>query len=321
MDLQINGYAGLDFNRHPVPAARLSRAIQRAGVTSYFATVITNAPETIGKLVRAAGRDGAAGIHLEGPFISPEDGARGAHDRAHVRPPDWNLFCRWQEAAAGRIRIVTLSPDWPVAVRFIEKCAASGVTVSIGHTSATPAQIRAAVAAGARMSTHLGNGVPPVLPRHPNCIWEQLAEDRLAACVIADGFHLPDSVLKVVMRVKGAGTMLVSDAVHLAGMRPGRYAAPVGGRVVLTKTGRLHLEENPKLLAGSARMLPDAVDHLVSGGLCNLAEAWEMASTRPAAFMGLPQGAGLAPGAPADFVTFDRPARIRAVWKSGRPVA
>jgi N-acetylglucosamine-6-phosphate deacetylase len=314
VDLQINGYGGLDMNRVPIAQGTLGQMTRRLwgqGVTSYFPTVITNSAEAIEQAMTAiareceedhAARNGVAGIHLEGPFISPEDGARGAHERAFVRPPDWDLFRRWQEAAGGRIRILTLSPEWPTSAAFVERCTAAGVTVSIGHTSAKPQQIADAVKAGARMSTHLGNGAHLMLPRHPNYIWEQLAQDDLWACLIADGFHVPDQLLKVVMKVKGPRAMLVSDAVSLCGMPPGEYTMPVGGRVVLTAEGRLHLAENPKLLAGSAQMLARGVENLVCRGLAGLAEAWEMASLRPAGFMGLPAAAGLAVGGAADLV-------------------
>ena len=152
---------------------------------------------------------------------------------------------------------------------------------AIGHTAATPEQIREAVAAGALLSTHFGNGVHPMLPRHPNYLWEQLAADELWASVIADGFHLPDAVLKTVMRMKGSRAILVSDSVALAGMPPGEYESPIGARVVLTPEGRLHLATDPRLLAGSAQPLIAGIAHLVDSGLASLGEAWEMASARP----------------------------------------
>jgi len=316
VDLQINGYLGEDFNlSQPVAGAlgRATRAMWTQGTTTFFPTVITNSVESIGASLRAiAGacdddadvRAAVGGIHLEGPFISPEDGARGAYARQFVRAPEFDLLQRWQEAAGGRIRILTMSPEWPGAARFTEKCVAAGITVSIGHTSATPEQIAESAAAGARMITHFGNGAHLMLPRHPNYLWEELAQDELWACLIADGFHLPDQVIKVAMRVKGERAMIVSDAVSLAGMPAGAYTSPVGGGVVLTAQGRLHLAENEKLLAGSAQMLPWGISHLVRRDLASVAEAWAMASTRPAKSIKLKQAAGLAVGAPADLVLF-----------------
>jgi N-acetylglucosamine-6-phosphate deacetylase len=335
VDLQINGFAGDDFNAVPVECGRLhrvTRALWREGVTAYMPTVITNGDEAILQAVSAiakacdedaATNAGVAGIHLEGPFLSPEDGPRGAHNRKHVKAPDWDWFQRWQDAAGGRIRIVTLSPEWPGACAFISRCAEAGVEVSIGHTAASPEQIREAVRAGARMSTHLGNGAHLMLPRHPNYIWEQLALDDLHACVIADGFHLPESVLKVMLRAKQGKAMLASDAVYLSGMPPGEYVSHIGGNVVLTPEGRLHLKENPKLLAGSAQMLRHGIAHLVRTGIAGLSEAWEMASLRPAGFLGLASSAGIAPGAPADLVLFDWDGdriSIRTTYRQGQAV-
>jgi N-acetylglucosamine-6-phosphate deacetylase len=318
VELQINGYCGLDFNTLPITediVRRVTQGLWQEGVTSYFPTIITNSEEAIEHAVNTIAaacsnhdvlEKAIAGIHLEGPFISPEDGPRGAHCRAFVRKPDWSLFQRWQEAAGGRIKIVTLSPEWPSCCEFIARCTESGVMVSIGHTAATPEQIREAVAAGARLSTHLGNGAHLLLPRHPNYIWEQLAQDDLWTCIIADGFHLPESFLKVVLKVKGDKAILVSDAVGFSGMAPGEYESHIGGRVVLTPEGKLHLAENPNLLAGSAQMLTRGIGHLVRSGLSSFSEAWEMASVRPARLLDLPVKNGLMAGAPADLVVFRR---------------
>ena len=335
VDLQINGFAGLDLNRGDLveeTVVGLTRTLWSVGVTTFLPTLVTADEATIEAGLRAiaaaVGDDpvvarAVAGIHLEGPFISPEDGPRGAHAPAHVRPPDWGLFERWQVAAGGRIKVVTLAPEWPGALEFIARCRARGVTAAIGHTAATPGQVRAAVAAGARLSTHLGNGTHPTLPRHPNHLWEQLASDELWASVIADGFHLPEAVLKVVLRVKGERALLVSDAVALAGLPPGAYASPIGERVVLTPEGRLHLVADPRLLAGSARPLIAGVAHLVRSGLASLDIAWAAASTRPAALLDLPVRAGLAAGAPADLVLFrwdGREIGVERVYKAGELV-
>ncbi|CAH1231773.1 N-acetylglucosamine-6-phosphate deacetylase [Paenibacillus allorhizoplanae] len=337
VDLQINGYAGLDFNQLPLQAETVSQIIRklwREGVTSSYPTVITNTPDAIasalGSIASACEADpateqGIAGIHLEGPFISPDDGARGAHRLDDVRPPDWDLFCRWQEAAGGRIKIVTLSPEWPDSAAFIKRCVDSGVIVSIGHTAADASQIGEAVAAGARMSTHLGNGAHLMLPRHPNYLWEQLAQDDLWSCVIADGFHLPDQVLKVVLKVKGEQALLVSDAVAISGLEPGVYKTHIGGDVVLTSEGKLHLAADPRLLAGSAQMLLWGIAHLSRRGIAAFPSVWEMASTRPARLMGLPIAEGLSVGAPADFVLLDRVQAdgripLRQTYKAGRLV-
>jgi N-acetylglucosamine-6-phosphate deacetylase len=335
VDLQVNGFAGLDLNGGDLAedtVVRLTRSLWSVGVTTFLPTLVTADEATIEASLRtiaaAVAHDPSAarsiaGVPLEGPFISPEDGPRGAHPAAHVKSPDWELFERWQAAAGGRIRVVTLAPEWPGAPEFIARCRARGVIAAIGHTAATPEQIRAAVAAGARLSTHLGNGAHAVLPRHPNYLWEQLAADELWASVIADGFHLPDAVLKVVLRVKGERALIVSDAVALAGLPPGAYTSPIGERVVLTPEGRLHLAADPRLLAGSARPLVAGVAHLAESGLTSLAAAWELASTRPAMLLDLPTNRGLAAGAPADLVLFrwdGREIGVEQVYKAGELV-
>lgn len=318
VDLQINGFAGYDFNTLPISkelVEQITTSLWKEGVTTYAPTIITNSDDAIQDAVEVIAKvsednqqvgDSLIGIHLEGPFLSPEDGPRGAHGKEYIEAPDWSLFCNWQKAARGIIKMITISPEWPNAVEFISKCVENDVVVSIGHTAATPEQIQKAVAAGAKVSTHLGNGAHVMLPRHPNYIWEQLAQDDLWTCLIADGFHLPESFLKVAIRTKGDQSLLVSDAVYLSGLEPGTYETHIGGKVVLTAEGKLYMQENPKLLAGSVKMLKEGIAHLTHLGLCSLEEAWEMASIRPSKLMKLPTRIGLVKGAPADLVVFER---------------
>lgn len=336
VDLQINGFSGIDFNNPSTTQEDIqavTRKLWQEGTTTYYPTVITNSDDHIESMVRAISlectkdrrtADSIAGIHLEGPFISPEDGARGAHGKVFVKAPDWELFEHWQQSANGLIRIITLSPEWEGASAFISKCVSSGVVVSIGHTAATSEQIRMAVHSGATLSTHLGNGAHLSLPRHPNYIWEQLAQDQLSACMIADGFHLPDSIMKVFLKVKAERLFLVSDAVYLSGLAPGRYNTHIGGEVVLTKEGRLHLANDQALLAGSVQLLKSGIEYLVKSGLCTLSKAWEMASVKPASLMRLAVGKGLEQGAPADLITFswdpDNKLVLHKVYKHGLQV-
>ena len=208
IDVQVNGFAGVDYNNPHTTAEEIVRSVHTmfsTGVTRFYPTVITGPPEAMRDSLRnlahareASLPDGEAiaGFHVEGPHISAEDGPRGAHPRQWVRPPDLNEYCRWQDASAGRIRIVTLAPEWPGAPHYIETIVADGVGAAIGHTQANSAQIADAVSAGATLSTHLGNGAHSVLARHPNYIWDQLAEDRLMASFIVDGIHLGASFLK-----------------------------------------------------------------------------------------------------------------------------
>jgi N-acetylglucosamine-6-phosphate deacetylase len=317
IDLQINGYLGIDFNTLPIRTEEVrivTKELWKQGVTTYFPTVITNSPQTIREALKSIYdatrkypevKEAIGGIHLEGPFISQENGPRGAHNQEYVQAPDWELFCSFQEAAGGKIKLVTLSPEWGGTVEFIKKCRKDNVFVAIGHTSATSKQIKEAVEAGASLSTHLGNGAHSVLPRHPNYIWDQLAEDRLASSFIADGFHLPNSVLKVILRMKGNKAFIVSDCVSCAGMEPGQYQSPIGGKVVLTSEGRLHMAEFPELLAGSAQTQLWGINHLLKEDLCDLSSAINLATVNPSNLLSL-QAGKIAPGYPADLILFNQ---------------
>jgi N-acetylglucosamine-6-phosphate deacetylase len=314
-DIQVNGAHGVSFNSDRLTAEEVHRVADTCrahGVGGFCPTLITASAEALthgfATLARVCNCDPALAriipaFHLEGPYIAAEDGPRGAHPKPHVRPPDWDEFCRWQDAAGGRIRIVTLAPELPGAFAFIEKLTAAGVVVSIGHTAASPEQIRDAVKAGTRLCTHLGNGAHAVLPRHPNYIWEQLAADELWASVIADGHHLPPSVQKSILRVKTpARTVLISDAGSLAGLPPGRYEcwgqefeAHPAGKIVMPGTG---------FLAGSAVFLDACVGHILNLGLADMRDTVAMAAERPRELLGLPVPR-IEAGEAADIVVFD----------------
>jgi N-acetylglucosamine-6-phosphate deacetylase len=315
VDLQVNGYGGLDLNDGRLEVgtvADLCRRLADEAVTRFLPTVITASEPAIVQRLQAiseaARKDPLsgrmiAGVHVEGPFISALDGPRGAHPLADVRPADADEIARWQEAAEGRIRIVTLGAESPGAVAAIRAAAAMGITVALGHSAATPDEIRAAVDAGATMSTHLGNGIAAMLPRHPNPIWTQLAEDRLTASFICDGHHLPFDTAKAMIRAKGPGrAVLVSDAVALAGMPPGRYETAVGGPVEVNAEGRISLA-GTAFLAGAGHSLRVMVARAVSHAGVALDRALAMASTDAARVAGLARC--LEPGARADLIRFD----------------
>ena len=316
VDLQLNGYSGVDFNSSDLTCEdirRVTEKVCRDGVTTYFPTVITNSGETTEKLLKIiAGSCGTdpfidkfiGGIHLEGPFISPEDGPRGAHPGDFVQAPDWDLFCRFQEAANVLIRMITLSPEWPQTVGFIEKCVKTGVKVGIGHTAASNEQIRQAVDAGATISTHLGNGCHALLPRHHNYLWEQLASDQLWLSCIGDSFHLPAAILKVFLKVKPDKSVLISDATSFAGMNPGIYSGHIGGKVQLLENGRLATAEDQNVLAGAALPLKAGVAHLFRENIASLGEAWDLASVQPLTFLNGIREEGLQEGRCADMVLF-----------------
>ena len=244
-----------------------------------------------------------AGCHLEGPYISSEDGPRGAHPREHVRPADWDEFCHLQDASGNRIRLVTLAPESPGAKEFIERAVASGVVIALGHTAATEDQIATAVHAGARLSTHLGNGSHGMLRRHPNYIWEQLAEPRLYASIIADGHHIPPSVIRTIIRTKTpARTILTCDASGFAGCPPGIYEQG-SGRFQLLEDGRIVIAGQDQLLAGSSLITDTCVANVMTFAGVSLEAAIDMAGRVPARLLRLEE-IRLARGFRADLVLF-----------------
>jgi N-acetylglucosamine-6-phosphate deacetylase len=289
-DLQVNGFAGVDFNdpaANPEDFDRAAAALRQTGVTRFLPALITSSTDSFARCARrvAAWRHPAAvGIHMEGPYLAPE--ARGVHPLAHLAPASIDDFARRQDAAEGRILIVTLAPEVSGALALIEHLVARNVRVSLGHTVASPAQIRDAVLAGATLSTHLGNGCPRQLPRHPNFLWEQLAADGLVGTLIADGHHLPDSVVKVMVRAKTKERMvLVTDCVAAAGRPAGEHQ--IGDlRVSLSPEGRVTLA-GTETLAGSALTLDVAVANTVRFTGLSLEEVWPMASTQAARAVGL----------------------------------
>jgi N-acetylglucosamine-6-phosphate deacetylase len=290
-DLQVNGFGGIDFNDPALTADRLGEAVARmreTGVTRFLPTLITSSFERFaacaGVLTRAP--DAAiAGLHMEGPYISPRDGARGAHPPEHTRPASVDDFARRQEAANGRIVLVTLAPEVPGTLPLVERLVRDDIRVAIGHTDASPQQIRDAVAAGASMSTHLGNGCAQMLPRHPNVIWEQLAADALFASFIVDGHHVAPSAVKGMIRARGVSqTILVTDAIAAAGCPPGRYT--IGGVTCeLGEDGRVSLPGTP-YLAGSGVTMDLAIANTVRFTGLPIAQVLPMASTIPAQYLG-----------------------------------
>ena len=293
VDLQVNGLAGFDVNSpglRPEDVSRMTRRLWAEGVAAFCPTVVTASAAHIERCLRMIAlacqtepetQASVLGIHLEGPYLSPAEGTRGVHPIEHIHAPDWDEFSRWQSAAGGQIRLVTLAPEQPGSANFIRRLVGSGVVVAIGHSQASTSDIAAAVDAGATLSTHLGNGIATNIRRHPNPIWDQLAEDRLYASLIFDGFHLPPNVMRVFVRAKGVGrAILVSDAVALARMPPGIYDSPVGGKVELHDNGRLNLF-GTEYLAGSASLMKDGFENALRLAGCSIAEAVQMAAINP----------------------------------------
>jgi N-acetylglucosamine-6-phosphate deacetylase len=312
-DLQVNGFAGVDFNAPTLTCDEISAALQSmrgTGVTRCLPTLITSSFDDFCARVRVLARmpsAAIAGIHMEGPYLSAEDGPRGAHPRAHVRAASLDDFKRRQDAADGRIVLVTLAPEVGGAVPLIEYLVSAGVRVALGHTAATPEQIAAAIGAGATLATHLGNGCEQMLPRHPNAIWELLAADRVFASLIVDGHHLPPATVKAMIRAKGADrTILVTDAVAAAGCVPRKrrhsevvangktVSVPVSGagslagvQAEVSAAGRVSLTGTP-YLAGSTLTLDRAIGNTVRYTALAVQDVIPMASAIPAAYLAIP---------------------------------
>ncbi|HVC95241.1 MAG TPA: amidohydrolase family protein [Pirellulales bacterium] len=316
VDVQVNGYRGQEFSSLELTPQRVAAIVREHwafGVTSLCPTLTTQSYDCLAhgmRVIDAACRElpdighSVAGIHLEGPYFATDDGPRGAHPLEHCRRPNWDEFQRLQEAAGGRIRILTMSPHFDEAPEFIARVVAAGVIVAIGHTGADGAQIRAAVDAGARLSTHLGNGAHRVLRRHPNYLWDQLADDRLLASLIVDGHHLPGEVVKTMVRAKTPERcLLVSDVSGLAGLPAGRYVSS-GGEIEILPDGRLVIAGQDQLLAGAALPIGVGVTNVMRFAGVDLETAIHMASTYPARLLGRAP-VSLRPGDVADLVVFD----------------
>jgi N-acetylglucosamine-6-phosphate deacetylase len=296
VDLQVNGYLGVDFS---APGLRVEEvrsvveALRDRGTTAFCPTVITSSravyEENLPVLAQAMEEPDLAphilGIHLEGPFISPAEGARGAHSKQYTATPDPFYYEELFGLSGEKTCLVTLAPELPGALELIRSIRESGVSVSLGHHLADPSQVKAAVDAGATAATHLGNGIPNRLPRHPNPIWSQLSEPELSAMLITDGHHLPSTFIRVVTRVKAPDHLIVtSDCAPIAGMPPGRYVT-LGQEVLLEENGRLW---NPveNHLVGSSSCLFDCMNHLSSLNVLTEEELWKAGCHNPLNLIG-----------------------------------
>ena len=297
VDLQVNGFVGVDFSDPTLTyadAVRAADALLDRGTTAFLATMITSRLETyrrniplLVKLMRSdafAGR--ILGLHLEGPFISASPGAVGAHDPAYVQPPDLDTLDELIRLGQGHVRLLTVAAEVPNVDKVIRFARSRGIAVSIGHSLFTAEDLGRVNAAGATVLTHLGNGLPNSLPRHPNPIWSGLADDRFTAMIIADGHHLPDAVLKVMTRAKGAERLIVvSDAAPIAGLPPGDYDV-LGNRAVLEPTGRLHNPEKQCLVGSSATMVV-CMNRLASLGILGIDELITVGFHNPLRLIGV----------------------------------
>ena len=314
IDNQVNGYVSVGFSSPSLSVEGIrdaTRALWRAGVTTYLPTVITATHERLMEnfaILAEASHDpeiglSVRGFHLEGPYISPVDGFRGAHNRRWVRPPDWQEFSKVNRAAKSKILQVTLAPELEGSMDFIRNCVRQGIVVGLGHHNAPAEVIRQAADEGAAISTHLGNGCANMIHRHDNPLWPQLADDRLIASIIVDGFHLRPEEVQVFFKTKGPErTILTSDVTKLAGMPPGEYTYD-DRAVVLTPEGMVKYPAQ-NVLAGAASPISKCVGKVMQFTGCSLADAVHMATRNPAKLYGFTDRGEIEPGKRADLILF-----------------
>lgn len=331
-DPQVNGFAGVDFNSPSLSAEGLHRAalsLASTGVTRFLPTPITSSHEKMVGQLKIIGealrrdpllREMCVGIHLEGPYISPEEGPRGIHLREFIRLPQWEEVERFQEACEGRIRCITLAPEVKGAIPFIKKAVALGMIIGIGHTNASEEVLEEAVEAGARLSCHLGNAPSALLPCHRNLIEKQLAMDQLMASIIVDGIHLPPNVVDDYVRAKGVDrVVLTTDSMAGAEASPGRYT--LGDlQVDVSSDGTARLAGTSRL-AGSTLKMDRAITNVIRFARIDLPSAIHMA-TKNAQKLFPEVGKEITPGHPADLVLFEyqRELVVRSTWIEGEKI-
>ena len=305
VDLQVEGYRGAEFPSPDLTKedfVRLCRWIVESGTTAFLPTLHT-VPEDLYKrnlsiIVSMLDTEELGsripGVHIEGPFISPEDGARGAHNAEWVRKPDVEYLSRMIEWADGKIKLLTIAAELEGAEELTRYAVEKGITVSLGHQMADEDDIARLVSAGAKALTHLGNGVPQNLGRHRNPIWAGLANDDLSAMMITDGHHLPPAIVKTFIRTKGIGRCIViSDGSPLVGMPAGRYRAS-GNDAVLDASGRLYNPHTGYLVGSSSTML-QCMNYLASLKLLSVEQLVKVGFYNPLKLIGvapdsIPQG-------------------------------
>ena len=313
VEVQINGYMGVDFSGEDLTlegVRKATRELWKAGVTTYLPTLISQSHERLKNNFTVLGKAlndpeiGAsiAGFHLEGPYMSPVKGFRGAHLKKYIRKPDWEEFTQYQKAARNGIKLVAIAPEVEGAIPFIRKSVESGVEVTLAHHNGSAEEIKAAADAGASMSNHLGNGCANMINRHHNPLWPQLADDRLTPSIIADGYHLTQEEVQTFYKVKGPDNMiLVSDALDLAGLPPGKYERD--GRILeLTENVVKFPDQN--VLAGAASPISKCVANMMEFTGCSLKDAIRMASTNPARHFDLENVGEISQGKRADLILF-----------------
>ena len=317
IDNQVNGFAGVTFalgngDLTLEGVIKATKTLWEAGITTYLPTLTTNSKDLLVKNLSILARakkepelyGSIAGFHLEGPYISPKDGYRGAHPKEHVRDPDWNEFMDLYQASGGNILQVTIAPETEGALEFITKCKNAGIEVGLGHHNSSMDLITKAIDRGAIIATHLGNGIAGNIDRHHNPFWPQLSDDRLMISIICDGFHLPPELIRVFFKAKGPEMIiLTSDVTSFGGLPPGNYSTGDGEPIEINQEGKLwNIAQNS--LYGSASPITKGVGHVMKVTGCSLGDAIQMASTNPARLYGLDDRGEIQTGMRADLVIF-----------------
>ncbi|MCC5904773.1 MAG: hypothetical protein JJU13_01080 [Balneolaceae bacterium] len=266
VDLQVNGYIGIDFSNPGLTKGdfnKACRAVIEKGTALFLPTIITSSEslfrrnlELIADGIRHNDlKSHIPGIHIEGPFISGKEGAVGAHNPEWVKKPDITFLEKLIEWSDETVKLITIAAEPDGADELCRYATSRGIAVSLGHHLAGEEEVNRLSDAGARALTHLGNGVPQTINRHHNPIWAGLANENLTAMVITDGHHLPVPVLKTIIRAKGTGKIVVvSDASPIAGLPAGRYNT-LGNEVVLEENGRLYNPDTGYLVGSSSNMM------------------------------------------------------------------
>ena len=297
VDVQINGNFGVDFSDPELTEDMFMTAAEHifaSGTEIFLPTIVTSPKEVylrnLAVIRKACESRGllkqVPGVHLEGPFISNQPGAVGAHKPECVIAPDCAFFDEIMDRSGNYVKILTVAAENPGVDVLIRHATERGVTVSCGHQMAGNDDLVAAAKAGAKLLTHLGNGCPNLINRHHNMIWAGMACDDLTAMIITDGHHLPPELIKCIIRVKGAQRVIVtSDAAPIAGFPPGRYNN-WGNDAVLEPNGLYHNPEKGCLVGSSASMR-DCVKHLRSLDLLSEAEIEMVSRTNPLKMIGM----------------------------------
>lgn len=336
VDLQVNGYFGVELgDADPDGWRTVARRLPQTGTTAFLPTFITSPiPQAVDALRRAArfvprmgeqwSSTGAVveapgarvlGVHLEGPFISPE--RRGAHNPAWITTPDHDTVAALLDAGEGLVRVVTLAPEIDGATDAIKQLTAAGVLVSVGHSDASAAQVGAAAVAGARMVTHLFNAQRPLHHREPGVVGQALTDPRLTSGLIADLAHVAGPVAALAFAAAPGRIFLVTDAAACAGMPAGRYI--LGGQPIeLADADGSPPVRRDGTLAGSALRMDVAIANMVAVG-ATVPEAVEAATRVPADLIGRPDLGRLATGAAADLTWVNDEFAAQASWVAGRP--